>query len=349
VNTSLQYEQINHKITAIQTILSGFSLHPRLRVEWPDSCRTIEEALSNLPQSIEWPGVYNILIEPRGSVKRAGLVFDRGSLIAIILLRSDIDNTWQLATNWIVPGLLFPVLDGYIYDALESLQLVVHVGWWRMYERISTGPKIFDLNETHTHCMNCSTDPEIYWKESGNINFLRHARKKCKGFEVQINPQEGYEWVIRNWAIKWKEKSHAIDLELEDRIAVARYLESLGKHYTFIIYDGSQRVAGATLFKHCSSLVAGVNYRLPAYNSYGVGSYLYENIFRWAASCGCRDVDIGGGISYKHLWAPVAGSKYEFTVSPVWVHRRQVLFSKIKRSFNHIDTNSDSSCLFKML
>jgi GNAT superfamily N-acetyltransferase len=344
VSSSSPYDKYSHKISAMRAVMTDIGLHPRMRVEWLDSRRAVEDALSDLPKSVEWPGVYETLAESMGVAKRAEVVLDRGNLVALILLRCAASNTWQLATNWIIPGFLFPACPGYTYMALENIPQTVHVGWWRIDDPTPVGPRMFDLKETPTHRMDCAADPEIYWKESGNLKFLRHARHKCKKFEIQVNPSKGYEWVIRKWALKWRAESCIIDSELEDRIAVAKHLESIGKYYTFIVYDGNQQVAGATLVRHRSSLVAGVNYRSPEYNSYGVGSYLYEHIFKWAAKYGYRDLDIGGGMAYKRLWAPVAGAKYEFTVSPVWAHRRQVIFKKMWRSFNRMDTSLIDMC-----
>ena len=51
--------------------------HGGVRVEWPDNRRAVEDALRELPESSDWPGLFDVLLEPRGPEKRVAIVLDR--------------------------------------------------------------------------------------------------------------------------------------------------------------------------------------------------------------------------------------------------------------------------------
>jgi hypothetical protein len=305
--------------------------HSHLRVEWSHERKILEDALHQLPGSSDWQGVFEILLEPRGPEKTAAIVFDHEKPVAVVLLRRVSRLSWQLATNWIVPGFLFPAQPGYACAAIEALKRVVHVGCWRLSEPVHLGSRTYDVKETPTHRMDCGMDFDAYWQRSGNSSFLRQARLRCKEFTIRQNPPQGFEWVIRNWGQKWQIDSSSPFAELEDRVAVARHLEASGRHNTFILFDGDKPIAGETLLVHRECLVAQVNYRLPEYDRHGAGTYLMEEAFRWAARSGLREFDIGGGLAYKQRWAPIVGSKCTFTVAPMWKRWVRAAYARLRR------------------
>ncbi len=96
-----------------------------------------------------------------------------------------------------------------------------------------------------------------------------------------------------------------------------------------MLLDGTKVIAGATNTVHGSDLVAGVIYREPEYDWYGVGDRTIDLTFSFAAERGFETLDIGGGHSYKHHWAPQQGERWSFTICPTgrrvgnWLIRQQ--------------------------
>lgn len=290
-----------------------------LRIEWPDR-NTIEDALRELPENPDWPGIFQVLLEPRGPEKRAAVVFDREGPMGVVLLRSTGASRWELAANWIVPGFLFPVRDGCLYTVLEALRMRVDVGWWRFSCPPPSGPIVQQLNQRMRHQMDCRTNFDAYWKQSGHLHTVRQAQRRCKNFTLKINPEGGAEWTIRVWEQKWRTDPQSPQPGLEDRVAIAKFLESSGRHNTHVLYDGETPIVGLTHVIHKDCVVAQVIYRHPDYDAFKAGTYTYEAVFRWAAQSGYATIDIGGGFTYKDRWAPPAGSAEftsEFTIEPI--------------------------------
>ena len=290
--------------------------HRGVRVEWPDDLRTIEDALRELPKSPDWPGLFEVLLEPRGPEKRVGIVLDRDGPMGVALLRSIGRSSWETATRWIVPGFLFPVRPGCTYAVLKALQVRVDVGWWRYPEPPPSGPGVQNFEQKERYQLSC-TDFEVYWKQSGHLHTVRQAQRRCKNFVLKINPEGGAEWTIRNWEQKWRSDPKTPGPHLEDRVAAAKFLERLGRHHTLVLFDGDTPIAGNTHLVHKDCVVDQVKYRVPEYHHYGVGTYLVEAMFQWAARLGYREVDMGTGHTYKSRWAPTAGGyTYWLTVPP---------------------------------
>jgi GNAT superfamily N-acetyltransferase len=290
-----------------------------LRVEWPDYAldrETIEDALHELPESCDWPGLFDVLLEPRGAEKQVALVLDREGPMAVVLLRATGPSSWEPATQWIVPGFLFPVRPGCTWLALETLRLSVRVGWWRYPEPPPSGPRIQNFRESLCCRMICTTDFDDYWKRSGNLSMVRQAQRRCKNFVLRADPEGGAEWTIRRWEEKWRSDPKVPMPAVEDRVAAAKFLEKSGKQHTFVLFDGDRPIAGVTFLAHSDSAVGQVMYRDPEYDRCGVGTYTMEAFFRWALRSGYKEIDMGGGHGYKQLWAPSSGYIYEFTVSP---------------------------------
>lgn len=294
----------------------GTSRDGSVRVEWPDDRRTVEDALSELPESADWPGLFDVLLEARGAEKRVALVLDHDGPMAVVLLRSTGHHTWEPATQWIVPGFLFPVRPGCTQTVLEALQLSVEVGWWRCPEPPPSGSRVQNFRQRQKHELSCATDFDTYWKQSGHLHTVQQAQRRCKDFVLKIDPEDGAEWTIRNCEQKWRSDPEIPEPRLEDRIAAAKFLEQSGRHHTHVLFDGDTAIAGLTHLAHRDCVVAHMTYRRPEYESKKVGTFIYEAVFQWAARSGYRTVDIGGGFKYKNRWAPPNGYIYEFTVAP---------------------------------
>jgi CelD/BcsL family acetyltransferase involved in cellulose biosynthesis len=72
---------------------------------------------------------------------------------------------------------------------------------------------------------------------------------------------------------------------------------------------------------HHNDLVAGVIYREPEYDWYGVGVRLIDLVFSFAAEKGFETMDLGGGHDYKQKWAPQEGERWQFNVCPEYLYR----------------------------
>jgi hypothetical protein len=292
-----------------------------LRVEWPDNLRAVEDALHEVPDSTDWPGLFPALLHREVRGRRTAIVISRDGPVAVVLLRCRSRATWEPVTQWIVPGFLFPAREGHTLPALATLGLVVNVGWWR-FPTLPPEPSmiVHELTAAPVHRIACNTEFEGFWKTTGNLDMVRRAARRCRDFALRINPPGGAEWIIRNWERQWRQESGTPARDLDDRLTAAATLEKVGSHFSLVLFDKAAPVAGATLMIHRRSAVAGVLYRESGYNYQGVGTHLIAEVCRWAARSGYAELDIGGDHDYKKLWAPVGGYKYEFTVSPMWLH-----------------------------
>ena len=304
----------------------------QLRVEWLDHRKTIEDALRALPRSADWPGLFDVLVDANGGEKRVALVSDRDGPVGLVLLRPGEGDTWELATNWLVPGFLFPVLPNRTYEVLRALQTTVRVGWWRFPETPPAIAETRNFLQRPRHEITCGPAFDEHWRQSGNYAMLRQAQKRCKDFDLRLNPAGGAEWTIRKWEETWRRDAEHVLTSLADRLLAAPVLERAGRQNAHVLYDGDKPVAGATHLVHGDTVVASVLYRDPAYNRQGVGTYVIEAMFRWAAQAGYRLVDIGGGHAYKKLWAPETNDyTYEFVVAPAtWRARARGLLKNVK-------------------
>ena len=275
-----------------------------------------DKALELLPETSACPHeLYRLLIQNPGSrTKRTILFTERGHAVALLALRQR-EEPWEPLTKWILPGFLFPVKEGCLSRVISAIPLEVCLAWWRQKSSPPESRMIRCRRTGETYKMLCSENFELYWKSSGHLNTVRRIRNRCRDFEFEVNPTGAAEWVIRNWGIQWNVPPD----ELEDRIVAARYLEKTGHHYTLVLSDGHDRVAGHTFLSHNGDAVWQVSYRNPDYERQGVGTRLMELAFQWAAESRFRKIDLGGDHEYKLRWAPRDGVKQVFTVCPGYI------------------------------
>jgi hypothetical protein len=291
----------------------------RVRV-FPDWQRKLDEALESLPEKELLPHeLFRSLMKmanPKG--RQIRLVTEYGVPVALAGLVNRW-GCWEPVTQWIVPGVLFPVKEGYLSKVLAALGLEIKVGWWRWNE---PPPKMGCLRRivmTPTRRMSCSEDFEQYWRRSSLIRNIRTARKRCKGFDLRIDAPGAAEWTIRNWAAKWRPAGMSEMPGLEERLTVALYLEERGMHHTLLLCDKDEPVAGVTLIVDRNDVVAHCTYRNPNYDWHGAMNRNFESMFYWAKERGFTKIDIGGSFDYKARWAPEDGEKFEFVVCPEYV------------------------------
>jgi GNAT superfamily N-acetyltransferase len=170
---------------------------------------------------------------------------------------------------------------------------------------------------TPVYQMRCSEDFEEYWRQSGHWNTVQRSRKRCRDFSFAVNKPGAAEWIIKNWGPTWEQKP----IVMQDSILVAKYLETQGLHYSFILHDQDKPVAAHTFMLQGNDLVWAITYRDPAYDSYGVGTRLMDLAFHWAKDAGFKTIDLGGRHDYKIRWAPKASELWLFNVCPEPIFR----------------------------
>jgi hypothetical protein len=298
--------------------------HSGLVVEWFDDWHPIlNEALQNLPEVDDYPHeLFRLLFliqDPKR--RRIALLTENKVPVAVMGLRQGGSYSWEMITQWTLPGFVFPVKEGYLETALIALGIDLRVAWWRMKSSVPIHPLIRDIKKTPTYRMKCSEDFEQYWRESNHFKSVRQARNRCSEFTFDVDLPGMAEWVIRNWIDQWWGNFDPEMQEFKDKLLVANYLMAIKKYHTLVIRDNETPIAGATLSVHGNDLVAGVIYRKPEYGRYGVGNRLIDLTFQWAAQTGYETFDIGGGQEYKRRWAPQEGERLEFNVCPEYLYQ----------------------------
>ena len=296
----------------------------QLDVTWFDSWQPIlDEALQELPEQDNCPHeLYRLLMQnPGPTEKRTALVTARGVPVAVAGLRKIGRYQWEPVTQWIIPGIVFPAQPKYLISALEALGSDIWVAWWRMTPPPPPSQLIRYQESTPVYRMRCSDDVEQYWRKNKYFKTIQHKRNRCRDFTLAINSPGSAEWVIKNWDGKWQENPAAVSPSLADRILVAEYLENRNQHYTLSLLDGDTLIGGATNTVHGNDLVAGVIYREPEYDKYGVGVRLIDLVFSFAVENGFETMDIGGGHDYKQKWAPQEGERWQFNICPEYLYR----------------------------
>ncbi len=299
-----------------------------LQVSWFDRWQPVlDEALQALPEAESCPHeLYRLLVQNQDAAhKRTALVTDRGEPVAVVGLRQIGRCHWEPVTQWLLPGIVCPARPGYLMPALEALKVDLRVAWWRLAGPPPPSPLMRYSECTPVYRMPCTADFERYWRKTRYFKTIQHSRHRCEGFTWSVNAPGAATWVIQNWDSKWHEHGATADLSLADRLLAATYLERRGQHYTHVLLDGETPIAGATSLVHGRDLVAGVIYRHPDYDRFGVGVRIIDLVFAFAAENGFERMDIGGGYDYKQKWAPQEGERWQFDLCPSFLYRAKQL------------------------
>jgi hypothetical protein len=315
------------KNTTKRILASGMAaiqgLHLTTYNEWHPQ---LDEALHSLPEADLCPHeLFRALVRNPGPVpKRAVLVTEKKEPVAVVGLRQKRDSHrgdyWEPITQWIVPGMLFPVKKGYLNKALSALGLDVEVGWWRWEAPPPQISGLRGLRSTPTHGVHLVKDDfEQYWRSKGHYKRLANIRNRCRNFDFKVNAPGMVEWTVRNWGAKWGPSDGSEMPDLADRLLVAQYLAKRGLCHALSLHDQDTPVAAATLLSHRTTAVAYVNYRNPQYDWHQAMTRLIDLSFTWARDAGFETLDIGGGHDYKDHWAPPNAEKWEFRVCPVYI------------------------------
>jgi hypothetical protein len=313
-----------------------------LKIKWFDRWNPIlEEALDSLPALGDFPTeLYIKLCQNPGPVrKRFALLTEDKDPVSIAWIR-DKDSHWEPLTQWLLPGAIFPVKPGYFMRTPEVLGLDMWVGFWRWNTPPPESRLIRYHEATPTYGIGCSEDFERYWRETGYFKTVRKQRNRCRQFKLAVNQSGSLEWTICNWERKWRIDPKIEASDLNDRLFIAKYLERMDQYFTFSLLDQDEIIAGATLMVQGKDLVAGVNYRKPGYDWYGVGIYIMDRIFQWAASSGYYNLDLGGLYDYKEKWAPQVGNRWVINICPEHIYQARRVFSRIRNSMKILLKNN---------
>jgi GNAT superfamily N-acetyltransferase len=277
----------------------------------------LDEALKALPEGeICTHDLFRLLMKNRSSArKQTVLVTEKGEPVALAGLRSRGDY-WEPVTKWIIPGLPFPMKDGYAGRVLAALGVDVRVAWWRCDSPPPITAYTRGVESSPRYGMRCSEDFEAFWRETGHFKNVRKVRKRCRDFALEVDRKGFAEWTLRNWEERWRPKGLAEMLDLEDRLLALKDLEDRGLYHTLALLDQDKPAASATVIVHQNEVVGQYNYRDPEYDWHGAMTRLIESVFFWAKERGFARVDIGGVQDYKSRWAPEDGERWEFRVCP---------------------------------
>lgn len=285
-----------------------------LRVDWVElSDDRLDGILNELPEMTPWPReAYALLLRERKNVvKRIALVSMKREPVGLIGLRLN-RTAWEPVTQWILPHAVFPVREGYLFPCLAALGIPIRVACWRWETPPPKSSLIRSFTQGPRYGAKLSTDYQQYWKTSGRWNGLKTTRNRCKNFRLTVNEPGAVTWSIRSAEGQWRQPDTAEASNLEDRIEVFHFLESVGLHFTLTLLDGDKPIASQTYLADGKCLVGFTDYRDRAYDWYGVGTRLLDLSFQWAAESGFEEMDLGGIFEYKKLWAPENGWRGEF-------------------------------------
>jgi CelD/BcsL family acetyltransferase involved in cellulose biosynthesis len=164
--------------------------------------------------------------------------------------------------------------------------------------------------------VNLETDFEAFWRQTGHLSSIKRTRRRTRQFTFSVDAPGSAEWIIRQWAEKFREQTNQPADAVDDCILRAAYLQPRGRLHTFLLLDNGEPIAGEIGIVHRRELLPATPYRHPSYHRYGIGSRLLDLVCSWAAAQGFTRVDLGPTNAYKEKWAPVESERWVFRVSP---------------------------------
>ena len=263
-------------------------LRIKIYEEWQPE---LDEFLESLPEQDIFPHeLFRLLMKlPNPGRKQIILVKERGEPVALAGVRNRGRGWWEPVSRGILPGMPFPVKEGYLGRVLPALGLHLHVLWWGWPEPHPIARWMRQVESYPTHNMRCSEDFEAYWRRSAKFfKTIRTARDRCRGFEFKVNSANSAEWIIKSWDQKWCGGGIAQRPDLLEILLAAEYLQKRGLYHSHLLLDGDEPVAGATVFIHRNEALAHINYRNPEYDRHGGMTRLLEMQFCWAKDMGFR-------------------------------------------------------------
>lgn len=286
----------------------------------------LDDALEVLPETDIFPHeLFRLLMKiPTRKLKRMILIKEGGDPVALAGLKNEF-GYWEPVTQWIVPGVIFPVKGNYIGRVLSTLGVEMKITWWRWEAPPPTIRWMRNLSAKPSYAMPTSQNFEDYWRNSKAWEYISLSRTRCPAFELGVNVPGSTEWTIKNWEVKQRPKGVAEKPDLPDRLLVAQYLEKKGLYYTLTLLDNSGKITCAIgCLIHRNDLVAQYIYRGSNYKAQATPPRLFELACYWAREKNFNKFDIGGPLDLfkrtriraKEDWAPESGKLWEFDICP---------------------------------
>ena len=275
------------------------------KIKWySDWHSEIDDALKVIPSHPFWPHeMLNTLFHASSGQKKIALISDHCTPIAVVALRSFDGEIFEpLAQTFSIPE--FHVIGDIneTADLLFSLNIKLKISWWKIpYALPNQSAREIKQIKVKTHyILDLSEEPDIYWGTSSLLKTVKRARKLSSAFTLRVNPPGGAEWITNSWGVRWNINQGNIS----DRTLAAQTLEVLGRHFTFIFYDGELPVAGNTFIIHRGEAIGLLTHCEENYRSYNLGNCLFDVVIHWAKDNGICFFDMGTTQDYKKKWAP---------------------------------------------
>jgi GNAT superfamily N-acetyltransferase len=222
---------------------------------------------------------------------------------------------WELATRGVVAYCAMPALPKFLYPALAALR----VDLWVYYQNRPPPDRFAQTVDTmQTYRLDCKTDFEAHWKQTGLIRSIKRSRRLAERFTFEVDAPGSAAWAIRDWAAKWKHSPASVSAP--DFLVAAEYLQARKLLHSFWLLDESTPVAGRIMYVDGDDLVLACTSYLEEYRQLGVGVRLFEQSSQWAARAGYATINLGGGHDYKAQWAPQGETIWTFNVAPNYVY-----------------------------
>jgi hypothetical protein len=299
----------------------GAAIAQGLRIKIYDDWQPeLDEVLESLPEQDIFPHeLFRLLMKlPNPGGNQIIRVTERGEPVALAGVKNRCGR-WQPVTDELIPGVLFPVKEGYLSRVLPALGLDLDVQWWRWPEPPPMARWTRPVESRPTCDMRCSEDFEAYWHKSNLLNNIKRIRNRCRGFELKINLANSTEWIIKSCDQKWRGAQGGGQSPFaREQIVAAEYLQKRGLNYSLLLLDGDEPVAGSTFTIHRNEALFHIPIRNPKYDRHGGMTRLLEMSFWWARDMGFDAISLGRSRdkSYKKRWAPERGQYMKFTVYP---------------------------------
>lgn len=278
----------------------------------------LDEVLASLPGEDIFPHeLFRSLMKlPNPGKKLIIRVMKQGEPVALAGLRKRW-GLWEPVTRGIVPEVLFPVKEGYLSHVLPAFGLPLNVQWWRRPDPPPMADWMRQVESFTDYRMGCSDDFEAHWRKSNLLRKIKNRRTRCCGFKLKVNLPYAAKFIIKTWDRKWRgvqlgERSE----DITERLMAAEYLQERGLHYSLLLVDRDEPVAGCTCLVHRNEVLAHISYRNPAYDMLGGMTHFWEMFFYWARDMGFDGICLGAHHDYKKKWAPESGQYFRFKVYP---------------------------------
>jgi len=272
----------------------------------------LDEALRELPEMENCPHeLFRLLMSnPSPVAKKSVLVCNRGRPVAVVGLRRR-ERHWELATRGVVSYCLAPALPEFLYPALAALRVDLWVYW---QNRPPPDRVAHTVTPVQTYRLDCKTDFEAYWKQTGLIRSIRRSRRVAERFTFEVDSPRSAAWTIRHWADRWKDVSASVSAP--DFLVTAEYLQASHRLHSFCLLEEGTPVSGRIMFVDGDGLVLACTSYLEEYRQLGVGIRLFDQSSQWATKAGYATISLGGGDAYKAQWAPQGETIWTFNIAP---------------------------------